>query len=184
MANYETVYKTNYFHVTDEDKYRALMAGFCGEDFNELASRAKDGSVMHGFGGYNGVNYYIPASSSLKVKKLREEGAQLLDEDGNPLSEERLDEAENIFIRQENSLRHVWSRFEEDPDIYDFAKEIQELLPASECFIFMEVGNEKIRYLSGYALVATRDQIKEFNLQDLVEEAAKEMLNGVTNASI
>lgn len=48
MANYECTYRTNYFCVTDEEKYKKLISKLSGdfEDFTE-----DDTPDLHGFGG-------------------------------------------------------------------------------------------------------------------------------------
>ena len=57
MANYISAYRTNYFRVTDEDKYNELIKKLSGEDFELFDKTAEDGTVYHGFGGYGGIAY-------------------------------------------------------------------------------------------------------------------------------
>ena len=59
MSNYYGVVRTNYFHVKDEEQFRALMAKAIGdEDGIELWDDEKDrnGSQVFGFGVYGGIS--------------------------------------------------------------------------------------------------------------------------------
>ena len=59
MSNYYGVVRTNYFHVKDEEKFRALMAKTAGdEDGIELWDDVidGDGNPMFGFGVYGGIS--------------------------------------------------------------------------------------------------------------------------------
>lgn len=51
MANYISATRTNYFHVTDEEKFLELMSRCSGEDEIEIWSDTKeDGNKTFGFG--------------------------------------------------------------------------------------------------------------------------------------
>ena len=57
MANYIGTARTNYFHVTDENKYNYLFKGLVGTD-DEIISfdeTDKEGKTLHGFGTYGSV---------------------------------------------------------------------------------------------------------------------------------
>ena len=59
MSNYYGVVRTNYFHVKDEEQFRALMAKTAGdEDGIELWDDVidGDGNPMFGFGVYGGIS--------------------------------------------------------------------------------------------------------------------------------
>lgn len=57
MANYRATARTNYFRVTDEEKWQKLFNGLCCEgeiyDFTE----ERDGIKYHGFGAYDSIDY-------------------------------------------------------------------------------------------------------------------------------
>ena len=58
MANYYGVVRTNYFHVKDEEKFRALMAKvICGDGSLEFWDDEKDadGNQLFGFGVYGSI---------------------------------------------------------------------------------------------------------------------------------
>ena len=59
MANYMATARTNYFRVTDEDKYSELFNGLCSEDNIEDFTKEKDGVIYHGFGSYDSINYLV-----------------------------------------------------------------------------------------------------------------------------
>ncbi len=58
MANYCCTVRTNYFHVKDEEEFRALMARVYGcEDSVELwEDKDDDGKTVFGFGVYGGIS--------------------------------------------------------------------------------------------------------------------------------
>ena len=59
MSNYYGVVRTNYFHVKDEEQFRALMAKTAGdEDGIELWDDVidGDGNLMFSFGVYGGIS--------------------------------------------------------------------------------------------------------------------------------
>lgn len=54
MANYCATARTNYFRVTDEEKYSQLFSHLTDvQDF----TRSENGVVFHGFGSYESVEY-------------------------------------------------------------------------------------------------------------------------------
>lgn len=57
-----------------------------------------------------------------------------------------------------------------------FLKEIQKILPEKEAFMLFEVGNEKLRYVYGSALVVTRDNIASMEITDWAQMKAQELL--------
>lgn len=126
MATYSATARTNYFRVTDEEKYQELFSKLVSDDEIEDFTEIKDGITYHGFGAYAPVEY--------------------LDND----------------------------EYEYDFDI--FLEKLQKILPKDEAFMYFEVGNEKLRFLTGYACVVTHDKIKEMNLDNWAKKVAKNLL--------
>ena len=59
MANYMAVTRTNYFRVTDEDRYKELFEMLTSEDdIQDFTKRTDDGVILHGFGCYGDVECY------------------------------------------------------------------------------------------------------------------------------
>lgn len=50
MADYIAMGRTNYFHVTDEEKYQELIKGLAVNGYWYDFSRAEDDGVIHAFG--------------------------------------------------------------------------------------------------------------------------------------
>ena len=73
-----------------------------------------------------------------------------------------------------------YNRSEENPDddddIWGFAEDLQKILPDGEAFIYMESGWENLRYITGYTLVATKDQIKASEMNTWAIDTARELL--------
>ena len=58
MANYITMARTNYFRVTDEDRYQELLAMLTSEDtIHDFTYTDKNNIRWHGFGCYGSVIY-------------------------------------------------------------------------------------------------------------------------------
>jgi hypothetical protein len=55
MANYNATIRTNYFSVTDEARFRKIIANCCGSDENLMLFEAEDDSGKFGFGCYGSV---------------------------------------------------------------------------------------------------------------------------------
>lgn len=60
MANYYGTVRTNYFRVTDEEKYKKLFENLCSEDdIHDFSETSEDGTILHGFGSYATIDYPI-----------------------------------------------------------------------------------------------------------------------------
>ena len=57
MADYLATARTNYFRVTDEEKYSKLFNRLRCEDRIEDFTENKDGVIYHGFGAYGSIDY-------------------------------------------------------------------------------------------------------------------------------
>lgn len=57
MANYMGTTRTNYFRVTDENRYQELFSRLRGEDDIRDFTKEKDGILYHGFGTYGCIEY-------------------------------------------------------------------------------------------------------------------------------
>ena len=65
---------------------------------------------------------------------------------------------------------------EEEYDMGLFYDELQDILPDGEAFILMGAGYEKLRYVTGYATIVTKDDIKYVNIQDEALKTARDIL--------
>ena len=58
MANYMATARTNYFRVTDEDRYQDLFSGLVAEDdIHDFTETGEDGVIRHGFGTYGWMSF-------------------------------------------------------------------------------------------------------------------------------
>ena len=58
MANYISTVRTNYFRVTDEERYKELVKNFtCDTDDVYHHTKNKDGKIFHMFGAYGTIEY-------------------------------------------------------------------------------------------------------------------------------
>ena len=122
MANYESIIRTNYFRVTDEEKYNELFNNLCAEDtIHDFSYTDDNGVIWHGFGSYG-----------------------------------------NVYCEEDD-----------DYSLGEFYSGIQSILPADEALITFEIGNEKLRYLVGIAVVVTKDSFDVMDLNRLAIDKAK-----------
>lgn len=182
MANYNCTYRTNYFKVTDEAAYQKLVRGLCGEDLHIFDT---PDSPFHGFGGTGVLEF---RSMPLLTEWLTENDpkkpvALFTEDDGNwvrveeddPIYKDTAYMAVSEVIELPDSYElHLVD--EDDPDFTEFLYGIQKLLPDGEAMILMESGEEKLRYVTGYATVVTNKGIEYLNLTDLALKTAREML--------
>lgn len=125
MANYICAYRTNYFRVTDENKYAELFQRLSGEDLVDFSKTTDDGkTILHGFGGYGGLSY-----------------AEGDDDDAGGIDE--------------------------------FMRDLQSILPDDEAAEYIEGGNEKLRYVTGYALFVTSEEAHWIDLGSWFRDQAK-----------
>ena len=133
MANYLSTTRTNYFRVTDEERYQELFEGLTPADDILDFSKEIDGVFYHGFGAYTDIDYRCNTS-------------------------------------EENDCDNYGYDFDK------FLQELQKILPDDEAFIYFEAGNEKLKYVTGIAIVCTSKEIKSMSLESWAVNQAKELL--------
>lgn len=60
MANTNTITRTNYFRVKNEEKYQVLFKSLSAEDEIYDFTETKDETILHGFGSYSDI-FYCPS---------------------------------------------------------------------------------------------------------------------------
>lgn len=149
MADYACVLRSNYFHVKDEESFRVFMNSVSGEDLHLWEEKdEKDGSTLFGFGCYGSIY-----------------GVTGYEDDEDEEYEENEEEDEDIEC-EEN---------EDDPYTL-FLKGLQEYIADNDAVIICEAGNEKLRYVTGFATVITSDGIETISIDELAMSKAREML--------
>ena len=81
MANYMAVTRTNYFRVTDEERYKELFEMLTSEDDIEDFTEERDGVVLHGFGCYGDVEYYNKETDEYEFDSWLEKVQEILPDD-------------------------------------------------------------------------------------------------------
>jgi len=157
MANYMTKMCSNYFRVTDEEKFKQLVTWYGGDVFEVVEHWEEKG-------------LYSVAGDSFEGQGLEhwEEFEYVL-------------EAEEEFEGRdltEAEIEKMKKKMGVDADGYckvSLIDNIAELLVDGEVAIFYEIGNEKLRYLTGYAVaVNNKGERREVSLYS-IEEIAKEL---------
>lgn len=93
-------------------------------------------------------------------------------------------------IDVEGNLRHAFCAYssigyrltpydstdeDEDPEFGfgTFLAEMQKILPDGEAFVYKEIGNEKLRFMHGFADVVTNKRIRMISLDDAILKYVK-----------
>lgn len=185
MANYESCYRTNYYHVTDEEKYSELMKGIYAEDIEDFC-RPLSKIPFIKYAMDNGNNLFV---KNEKNEFIQVESTEVLDCHYEVYSK---DDNDDYILLAANGdakgFKHGFGGYgsiewyenpedeESEADFHEFLIRLQTLLLEDECFIFEEAGNEKLRYVGGYVVVVTHDDIKEMSLGGWAQETARKML--------
>lgn len=149
MAEYLCATRTNYFHVTDEKKYQELLAWVHGQDFEDFTTKDEEGNLLHGFGAYDSLLFLPPVTEATC----------------------------NACPDKKECDRSIEDcEYDQDDDFDGWAKELQTILPENEVFELMETGNEKLRYLVGYAVVVSKNEIKSISLSDWVDKTTNSLV--------
>lgn len=74
----------------------------------------------------------------------------------------------------EGSIDYYLEPDEEDaePSFDLFTENLQKILPEDEAFILIETGHEKLRYLTGFAIVVTKTKITSCELENWAHNTA------------
>jgi hypothetical protein len=74
--------------------------------------------------------------------------------------------------------------YDENDEECDTVEAIQSILPYGEVAIFMEIGNEKLRYINAQCIVATKEKALELDLFAHATAMARKLINdpdGITD---
>lgn len=82
MANYYGDSRTNYFRVTDEERYNELFSHLTayGDDVNDF-TKEQDGILYHGFGAFNSIDYLTDDGEGYNFDLFLSELQKILPED-------------------------------------------------------------------------------------------------------
>ena len=59
MATYCCAYRTNYFKVKNNEKFKEFMTHVYAEDLEVFHKKDENGNELYGFGGYGGISGYF-----------------------------------------------------------------------------------------------------------------------------
>ena len=146
MADYISKCRSNYFAVTDEARLREIIQNCRSEGNCLLIQDETDKSKFSIRCTCNFGGLYGPIDGVMECKECKD------------------------VVCEECEL------FEEDSTVAYFFSELQKILPAGEAIIFIEVGSEEMRYLSGLSTIITKDACQQLDLSDLSVTVARNML--------
>lgn len=172
MADYCCAYRTNYYRVTDEIRYKQLLEGMPGGVY--LFEKDADGQMYHGFGAYDTVAYYLPASEDESVKEMVETGVPFYDVNGEPIDYKDIDN-ESFLYNEHGAI--YFDRYDScnDGGFDWFISELQKILHPEDCFVYIESGHERLKYVGCYVLVVTKEEIKTMFSDDYINSTVKEL---------
>jgi hypothetical protein len=158
MADYYGKTRTNYFSVTDEEKFRKIMETCKGSgDIEIFDEKQADGSVKFGF--------YCEGSIH-GIASPEDEGEAHYDE--------------KIF--DFSDIDEEFRGYDEDYDVdidynYDaFCEALQQILPDNEAIIITETGYEAMRYLTGDCTIITRSGFECIDIKRIALGIARDLL--------
>ena len=86
-------------------------------------------------------------------------------------------ETSTVMFCCEGSFDGMITENPEDADFDQFVEELQKLLPENEVCIITEIGAEKLRYLTAYSNVISKNEIRQVSLDAVAMKEAGKMLN-------
>lgn len=181
MANADYVFRTSYFKVTNEKRYKELARGFskCMYQFD----KDLDGQIWHGFGDYDTFTYFLPASECPTVTDALEDGMKFFDCNGEPIAAEHIDD-EDVLYDENHEI--FWVRDEE----YDggegfdwFITELQKILTKDSAFVCLESGHENLRYVDAFVIIVTTEAVCSMSLDEYIGKTLEDLLGVGVNVS-
>lgn len=168
MANYCSTCRTNYFHVLDEDAYKRLFKGLYSDEseVHDFTKIDEDGRTVHGFGAYSSISF-------VETPSLAINGVDAYDENENLIPPEDVDNYDEVW-NKDGDL--IYSKYATDENFDYFLEKMQELIPEDECFVYLESGNEKLRYVVGVAICVFKNEIRDVSLSQFVNDSVKAVL--------
>lgn len=174
MANYVSYTLTNYFTVTDDTRFKELAKCLkCDEGEVEFDEEMIDGKKMYSLYAYGSMSYYPPMPNKT-AEKLKAEYDKIYDIRNVEIDKNNIRNYDVLFDENENEIYNLYD--DDESSFEDFLKEIQKILPNDECFVFQEVGHEKLRYLVGIVVVVTKNNIESMSLNHFAKSKVKELL--------
>jgi hypothetical protein len=101
------------------------------------------------------------------------------------LTEEELKNIDEFDDLYDENGKCIYSRWDDIADLDDkdsFISKLQKILHPDDAFVYIEAGHEKLRYIEGSAVVATRDNMRYTSLDGIINSSIKEFLG--ENASV
>ena len=175
--NYYATARTNYFHVTDVEKFKELTKGLSAEDVS-IVNDDKD-PTLYAILFDGSADWYEPISmfddfqSTLDSMKNDTGSIDLFDKNDKPINIADVDEYDQIYDKDGDL---IFDRWDNDGNWDEFTKELIKIIPEDECFVYMESGYEGHRYIVGFAQVVTHNGSKSVDLGSFVEQSVKELL--------
>lgn len=81
MANYLATARTNYFRVTDEERYQKLFEHLVAGDEVKDLTKERDGVLYHGFGAYGSIDWQENEEADCDFNHFLEELQKILPDD-------------------------------------------------------------------------------------------------------
>lgn len=119
------------------------------------------------------ADYICRARSSYFRTTDREKLQELVDKVGAELWTCTVDEVEHCAFGNYNGITEYWD--DESNETIDITPLLQQLIPDDETIVLQEVGHEKLRYVSAWAVIITKHNIEVLDFETKVLERALEI---------
>lgn len=151
MSNYVGMYRTSYFRVTDEEKYRALVDGIKTE--NELCDFRKidNEGLWHSLASKSPFVFY-PEPLEYKIEEYKSEHPNASEE-----------ELKNL-------------RFEANVDIDEFFNRLSEIMHEDDACVFIEIGYEDLDFMICHTFVVTKGNVRYRSIENSAREFVLDLL--------
>ena len=173
MSSWKSSFRTNYFTVTDEDRFLRICyaAGFPRIVGNDRDPREKyiwcqtdkHGVKRYGFGcSYDNLEGLVSPMFKHRLELddypgKREDGS--FDEDIAREGSEEFEEYVRTHDIEEDEMAD-----------YSFCEALQEIIPDEEAVVIMEAGIEGLRYVGADAWIITNDDIDTTSLELAIKD--------------
>lgn len=156
--NVESTMRTNYFHISDVDRFNLILKHITGENSGMLKITTSKGDTLYGFYATSGfLYYYLPTQfESVKIAIANSEtiynSADVNTRIAVPY--EKLDEYEELYDA-DGKIIYCMDEATSD-DIDDLAEVIVPLINDDEAIIITEASWEGLRSVDGWCGVYTK----------------------------
>lgn len=182
MSYTVTTGTSNYFHITDKERFDQLISGLVAESVS-IETDSNNNNPRYKISAEDTLKWYAPASMSDNFTSYCDAHpeALLYDENDNIIDILEVDKYEQIYDADGNIL---YNRYEneddtsEDPWDWDrFIDELIKIIPDNEAFIWTEVSYSGNTSVGGFVDIVTHNGKANFDMPSWIRENIKNLIS-------